>query len=388
MSKPKLLLVGHTYCLDVNREKAEAFRDLYDVTVATIEMDGLQAMGRNLAEFEDESRGSYELVRFRAVPSPQKAYRSWWKGFGGWLIQRTFDVVLVEAEPWSLSLWQTWFFTKFRGRCRVFAEFTWENLERTGLKGLFLDGVYRLAMMKGGKVICGNTAAREIWRRKGMVDERLLVAPQLGVGDDCFPISHEKRRELRRGLGIAEDAFCVGYVGRLVEEKGLEDLVAGVSALREKGVKAELVLLGGGELREWVVNLKHSWITLLEPCRHREVASRIQCFDVLALPSRSKLTGEIWEEQFGHVLIEAMACGVVTVGSDSGAIPEVIGDEELIFGQRDVGGLAACLLRLQSDSAYYVSKREWLLARVKEDFTHEAVARNYHAFFEEDRDGK
>jgi glycosyltransferase involved in cell wall biosynthesis len=50
--------------------------------------------------------------------------------------------------------------------------------------------------------------------------------------------------------------------------------------------------------------------------------------DILVLPSR---TFPNWSEQFGRVLVEAMACGVCVVGSDAGEIPHVIGDAGLIF---------------------------------------------------------
>ena len=65
-----------------------------------------------------------------------------------------------------------------------------------------------------------------------------------------------------------------------------------------------------------------------------DVPRHLRALDALVLPSEST---PLWKEQFGHVLIEAMACGVPVVGSDSGAIPEVIGEAGLLFpgGGRD-----------------------------------------------------
>jgi len=56
-----------------------------------------------------------------------------------------------------------------------------------------------------------------------------------------------------------------------------------------------------------------------------------------------------WKEQFGRVLIEAMACRVLAIGSDSGAIPEVIGDDRCVFSEGDVPALAATIERLAAD---------------------------------------
>ncbi len=70
--------------------------------------------------------------------------------------------------------------------------------------------------------------------------------------------------------------------------------------------------------------------------------------DTLAAPS---LTQPHWKEQFGRVLIEAMACGVPVVGSDSGEIPQVVGDAGLIVPEGDVAALRAALLHLAEDSS-------------------------------------
>jgi glycosyltransferase involved in cell wall biosynthesis len=64
----------------------------------------------------------------------------------------------------------------------------------------------------------------------------------------------------------------------------------------------------------------------------------------VVLPS---CTTRVWKEQFGRILVEAMACKVPVVGSDSGAIPEVVGNAGLIFPEGDVAMLAECLQRLK-----------------------------------------
>jgi glycosyltransferase involved in cell wall biosynthesis len=66
--------------------------------------------------------------------------------------------------------------------------------------------------------------------------------------------------------------------------------------------------------------------------------------DVLVVPSRALPN---WKEQFGRVLVEAMACGVPVIGSDSGEIPNVIADAGLVFPENDVAGLRSHLLELQ-----------------------------------------
>ena len=76
-----------------------------------------------------------------------------------------------------------------------------------------------------------------------------------------------------------------------------------------------------------------------------DVPAYLAAMDVLALPS---LTTPNWKEQFGRVLIEAMACEVPALGSDSGEIPHVIGDGGVVFHEGDVAELRARLAELQN----------------------------------------
>jgi glycosyltransferase involved in cell wall biosynthesis len=86
------------------------------------------------------------------------------------------------------------------------------------------------------------------------------------------------------------------------------------------------------------------------------------------------LTRPHWKEQFGRVLVEAMASGVPVIGSDSASIPDVIGDAGLIFPEGDVSALAECITRLHCDPNLYQQFREAGRARVLQHFTHQQVA--------------
>jgi glycosyltransferase involved in cell wall biosynthesis len=116
----------------------------------------------------------------------------------------------------------------------------------------------------------------------------------------------------------------------------------------------------------------------VDAVQHETVPAYLNALDVLVLPSQA---APRWKEQFGHVLIEAMACGVSVVGSQSGAIPEVIGDAGLTFPPGDAAALGQALLRIGDD----VSLRESLIragrARVMALYTHERIARANLDFF-------
>jgi glycosyltransferase involved in cell wall biosynthesis len=101
------------------------------------------------------------------------------------------------------------------------------------------------------------------------------------------------------------------------------------------------------------------------------VPDYLACMDALVLPSR---TTPSWAEQFGHVLIEAMAAGVPVVGSSSGAIPEVIGEAGLVFPEGDAAALRAQLATLFDDPALRKRLIERGRARVERLYTNERIA--------------
>jgi glycosyltransferase involved in cell wall biosynthesis len=143
----------------------------------------------------------------------------------------------------------------------------------------------------------------------------------------------------------SERPFTVGYAGRLIESKGLMDLVA---AVRELEAPVELVLIGNGELRARLDGLPipGSRVRVLDDLRHDQMPAGYAQLDVLVLPSRTTPT---WKEQFGRVIVEALWCGVPVVGSDSGAIPWLIGltGGGLVFEEGDVEALAGRLRELR-----------------------------------------
>jgi glycosyltransferase involved in cell wall biosynthesis len=143
--------------------------------------------------------------------------------------------------------------------------------------------------------------------------------------------------------------FTVGYAGRLIESKGLFDLLA---AVRELGAPVELLLIGKGELRSQLEgqSIPGSRVRVLDPLAHDQMASGYARFDVLVLPSHTTPT---WKEQFGRVIVEALWCGVPVVGSDSGEIPWLIGltGGGLVFPEGDHRQLADRLRTLQADPA-------------------------------------
>jgi glycosyltransferase involved in cell wall biosynthesis len=117
---------------------------------------------------------------------------------------------------------------------------------------------------------------------------------------------------------------------------------------------------------------------------HDEVSSYLNAMDVLAAPSQ---TTTRWKEQFGRMLIEAMACGVPVVGSDSGEIPYVIGDVGEVVRESSVSDWTRSLGALLESSSRRAAMARAGRDRVEEAFAWPVIARQHLEFLDMILDG-
>ncbi len=266
------------------------------------------------------------------------------------LLQIQPDILHIEQEPISLVTAQ-WLWAA-RGLPLKITFFTWENIARR-LSPL-QRWIERWAFNQAQGCVAGNTEAATLLRAKGF-SGKIIISPILGIDPP----------EGLEPSGGSGNKFTVGFVGRLVKEKGVGMLN---EALR--GLDVRLLAVGRGPEQ---VNGE-----VVGGVRPEQVKDTLRQMDVLVLPS---LTTPKWKEQFGRVLIEAMACGVPVVGSDSGAIPETIGDAGLIVPEGDAAALRAAIVRLKDDAELRAELARRGLARVKR-WSHETVAKDLIALWQ------
>ena len=164
------------------------------------------------------------------------------------------------------------------------------------------------------------------------------------------------------------DKKIIGYVGRFIPEKGVPDLL---QMLSQMDSQYRLVLVGGGPeeaiIRKSVQELSlQDRVEFIPPQSRDELAKLYSSFDVLVLPSH---TDYFWKEQYGRVLVEAMACGTPVAGSQSGAIPVVIGDVARCFPEGDIGAMKSIIQSLahheNGDQAQKALKERSQLGNIK-----------------------
>jgi glycosyltransferase involved in cell wall biosynthesis len=267
------------------------------------------------------------------------------------------DLFHVDEEPYNLATFLAYLQA---GRAkRLF--FTWQNLHRRYPPPFRWIESWVLRNSDGA--IAGNQAADEIIRAKGYLGPS-TVLPQFGADPALFHPPTGQR---------PERPFTIGFTGgRLVPEKGLLDLVEACRGLRGDW---RLRFVGAGPIEEQLRGTGDARIEVVPAVPSTEITAIYHGLDVVALPSR---TFPNWKEQYGRILNEGMACGVVAVGSDSGEIPNVIGDAGLVFPEGDVAALRERLQRLMDEPGLRDELRERGFRRV---LTQERVARATFDFY-------
>jgi glycosyltransferase involved in cell wall biosynthesis len=267
------------------------------------------------------------------------------------------ELVHVDEEPYNLATWQATRLAQRAGTRTLF--FTWQNLERRYPPPFrwFEQYVYRCASY----AIAGNRDAVRVLRAKGYAGPASVI-PQFGVDPSLY------------GRAQPPSGQCViGYVGRLVQEKGIADLLRAVAGLEGK---PHLRLLGGGPDRERLQALARELGVEEQTVFDGQIPSPdvpryLARLHVLVLPSRTQPN---WREQFGRVLPEAMISGLPVVGSDSGEIPNVIGDAGLVYPEGDIEALRARLQALLEDPSLWQDLAKRGRKRALEHYTQARVA--------------
>jgi glycosyltransferase involved in cell wall biosynthesis len=251
------------------------------------------------------------------------------------------QVLHLWEEPWSLVALQAARLVKMHFPQTALILETEQNILRR-LPPPF-EQIRRYTLRRTDMLIARQEEALAVSRECGYSGPATIV--EYCVDRTCFrPYS---RIDCRKQFNI--QGFTVGYVGRLVEEKGLFTVV---EALRRCRNDIHFALVGDGPaktmLQARVQEAKLTdRVTFLGSQPKETIARFLNSVDLLAVMS---LTTRSWKEQFGRVIVEAHACGTPVVGSTSGAIPSVVGKGGWIVQEGDAASLADLLDTLATNA--------------------------------------
>jgi glycosyltransferase involved in cell wall biosynthesis len=290
-----------------------------------------------------------------------------------WIVRLKPDIIHVFDEVTSTYLRQiAWMRLTAAPQAKVLF-YGFNNLPVSFRRRL--EGRFFWPLLAGGAV--ASTGALHTVRHDGFSKQRPVERIFWGISTAVFhPLD---RGGLEQEFGL-EPATRVGYVGRLVPSKGMRIFREAFEQLPDH---QHGLIIGSGPLRDemqqWAGSAgRKGRLTLRESLPPAELVKYLNCMDVLVLPS---LTTPEWKEQYGRVLAEAMACGVPVIGSDSGAIPEVISPAGLIVPEGDASALAAALQKLLGNDQLRADLKSLARQRAETELSANAMARNLADFY-------
>jgi glycosyltransferase involved in cell wall biosynthesis len=191
-----------------------------------------------------------------------------------------------------------------------------------------------------GAIIAGSPEIRRDILRYDRVSPALIEVIPNAV-DLSRSESGLSRQEARARLHLDDDAFVVGTVGRLEEQKGHPYLLEALKHLKESGLKTVLLLVGGGR-EEAALRERAKALDLGDGVRflgtRDDLGDLFRAMDVFAMPS-------LWEG-LSLAMLSAMAAGLPVVATDVGGVVDVLGKNErgFVLQPKDARQLAERIL--------------------------------------------
>ena len=266
----------------------------------------------------------------------------YWAWFIPLLKQLNPDAIYVQHEPYALATMQIYMANALSVR-KPITFLSWQNIFKR-YPFLFRQ-IEKFVYQQSFIAFPGSSSVEEVLRQKGF-DGDCQFLPYAADPSIYFP--RTDARDLRVQWQVREDEVVIGYLGRIIEEKGFKTLLNALALIVD--LPWRLVIVGTGDYEDQVeqqsaqLGIKDR-VLKLGFVPHNEAPRYLSAFDMLVLPSETQAN---WKEQFGRVIIEAMACGTPVVGSDSGEIPYLIKETGggVIFPEKNCKELADRLRQL------------------------------------------
>jgi len=330
----RVLMVSKACIVGSYQTKLEALARMPDVELSVLVPPSWKVPGGSIP-LERLHLNGYRLI-VTPIRFNGHFHLHYYPELGRWMQRLKPHIMHVDEEPYNLATYLGLKAGKSQGAGTLF--FSWQNLYRP--YPLPFRWIEKACYQMADYAIAGNADAREVLQRKGY-DGPMAVIPQFGID----PGRYQGLREASAG---SRQVFRVGFAGRLVPEKGVHVLLQALAGLTGSW---EVMIAGQGPSEKTLRELAEQWgiagrVRFCGQIPSAEMPAFFSSLDVFVLPSVSRPN---WIEQFGRVLIEAMASEAAVIGSSCGEIPRVIDDAGLIFPEGEANALRDRLQRLYDD---------------------------------------
>jgi glycosyltransferase involved in cell wall biosynthesis len=365
----RVLIINSMFASSVYRRCADELGSHADIELTVLTVDAWVMNSKVMPLDPPVGAAPYKLIAGRAAWRGKENRGFYVSGLVRAILESRPEVIFLMEEPFSIFALQCTLL------CRVLApeariiNFTWNNLslrEFDYRPTLIYRTIARYVLPKLSFALTANLQGVEVLRAEGFTKPAISVG--YGVDSDAFDRERYDPFEIRRRIGFDPNQIVIGYVGRLKWMKGLDLLIAAIAKIRERNSNVRLLIVGSGEDEAAIYkSIKSAGlddiVTSVSAVTQTSVPEWMQAIDILVLPSRRV---GMWAEQFGRVLVEAMAAGKVVIGSTSGAIPEVIGDGGFTFKENDADDLVRtieCAITLPDQEKLELLERARIRAR-------------------------
>ncbi len=316
-------------------------------------------------KFEPSSQDNTYIIYRQPQRLSGKNHLHWYPHVDRLIAEFSPDLIHIDEEHYSVV---TYHLARLAVRRHVpFLFQSWQNIYKR--YPFPFSAMQRYVFRHAATAIAGSEEVKDVLTRQDFA-KRVEIVP-LGVDTDIFfPTSAD---EARSHFGL-KGRWAVGFVGRLVPEKGVMDLAQALIPLLRERPDWTWVVAGSGpvesDLRDKVGPLRVQ-VQFIPWLGTADMARLMNALDVLVVPSR---TTPSWKEQFGRVIIEAMAVKLPVVAYDSGEIPRVLGDAGIVVQEGDIRGLSSALVALHQSPDLYVRLQTREFDRATHEFSQRQVA--------------
>lgn len=295
------------------------------------------------------------------------------------ILKSDWDIVHCWQEPYLISGAQVAYLTPKSAKLVYYSP---QNIEKHYPPPFGWMERYAIERMDG--LIGVGTTATEMWQHKlgkKLANKRVTTIPH-GVDTDLFHPNSSGRAKVHTLCNWHGHSPIIGYLGKLTPEKGLPLMMQILDRLASLGTPWQALIVGKGpmlgELEQWAKNYPDR-VRIFSDVSHDAVPDYLNAMDLLVAPSQTRPN---WCEQLGRMTIEAMACGVPVIASDSGEIPMVVGDAGIIVAEEDLEAWVAAIQNAIDSPTLRAKLVAAGTDRVRTKFTWEIVAHQKLDFFE------
>ncbi|WP_230740895.1 glycosyltransferase [Methanooceanicella nereidis] len=220
---------------------------------------------------------------------------------------------------------------------------------------------------------------------EGVPEDKIRTIP-VGVDTERFKPADADPALIER-FGLSDNGFNVLFMGRLVKEKGIYDLLyaAKLLSLDVETRNIKILIAGSGPEKDNMAKIIKDLaidrqVSLIGSFSYEQVPKLYNVSDAFILPS---ITAPWWQEQFGMVLVEAMASRLPVISTLSGSIPEVLGDGGILIQPDDPFSIYREIKNIMTDKAYRERLKFSARERAVEEFSINKISKMIGSVYSE-----